>query len=192
MKIPKAGKRTKVAERFGRALYEQEFLYSDWDSEERVEVYSMWAYEKGMPCLVFPVTKDRQVVAVRQYRHGSNALHLETPGGLPKGEQDPIEVVRQELLEETGYEADLIVRIGHDFWVDAAAHNLRFRAFFATNCVKVAEPKLDRTEVMETVLVPVEDWYDKVFNGQINDGKVMAISILALPLLATTRIRFCP
>ncbi len=50
---------------------------------------------------VVPLTEDRQVVMIRQYRHGSREVTLEIPGGLVD-EADPREAAVRELLEETG------------------------------------------------------------------------------------------
>ena len=55
--------------------------------------------------VVFPVTADDRIVLVRQYRYGTDAIHLELPaGGLHAGE-DPRDCAARELREETGYEA---------------------------------------------------------------------------------------
>ena len=42
---------------------------------------------------------------VEQYRHGSNTVELEIPGGMmDAGETDPVATAVRELREETGYE----------------------------------------------------------------------------------------
>src|SRR5450432_1853523 len=53
---------------------------------------------------VVAVTPDQQLVMVEQYRHGSNTVELEIPGGLmDAGETDPVATGVRELREETGY-----------------------------------------------------------------------------------------
>ena len=53
---------------------------------------------------VIAVTPDRQLVMVEQYRHGSNTVELEIPGGMmDAGETDPVATAVRELREETGY-----------------------------------------------------------------------------------------
>jgi len=56
---------------------------------------------------VVAVTPDQQLVMVEQYRHGSNTVELEIPGGMmDAGETDPVATAVRELREETGYEGD--------------------------------------------------------------------------------------
>src|SRR6185369_16326727 len=60
-----------------------------------------WA---GVLCL----TRERQVVLVRQYRHGLGGPSLELPAGVLEKGEAPIEGARRELREESGFEAESI------------------------------------------------------------------------------------
>src|SRR6266436_5542164 len=56
---------------------------------------------------VIALTPDKQLVMVEQYRHGSNTVELEIPGGMmDAGEADPVATAVRELREETGYEGE--------------------------------------------------------------------------------------
>src|ERR1041384_4394381 len=55
---------------------------------------------------VIALTPDRQLVMVEQFRHGSNAVELEIPGGLIDAGESPVESAIRELREETGYEGE--------------------------------------------------------------------------------------
>jgi 8-oxo-dGTP pyrophosphatase MutT (NUDIX family) len=53
---------------------------------------------------VVAVTERDEVLMVRQYRHGSGAVHFEIPAGTTDATDVDIEsACRRELLEETGY-----------------------------------------------------------------------------------------
>src|SRR5882672_10379867 len=52
-----------------------------------------WA---GVLCL----TEAREVVLVRQYRHGIAGPSLELPAGVLDGAEEPLAAARRELLEE--------------------------------------------------------------------------------------------
>src|SRR5450432_4250503 len=54
---------------------------------------------------VLCLTPDRQVVLVRQYRHGFGGASLELPAGVIEPSEAPIDAARRELLEESGFEA---------------------------------------------------------------------------------------
>src|SRR5688572_7162248 len=61
---------------------------------------------------VLALTKNDEVVLVRQYRHGVCDVLWEFPGGVVEDGEDPVEGVKRELLEETGYMASTIVQVG--------------------------------------------------------------------------------
>ena len=88
---------------------------------------------------VIPLTPDHQVVLVRQYRHGTRQISLEVPGGLVNPKDTPLDTARKELLEETGYQAQIedITLIGIAHPAPAVLNN-RHLTFLATNVQKTA------------------------------------------------------
>ena len=54
---------------------------------------------------VIALTNDGLCVLVEQWRHGSQELTLEIPGGLVDAGESAETAARRELLEETGFEA---------------------------------------------------------------------------------------
>src|SRR5678816_1449475 len=54
---------------------------------------------------VIALTTDEKLVMIEQYRHGSNTVELEIPGGLmDASDASALEGGLRELREETGYE----------------------------------------------------------------------------------------
>src|SRR4030043_1688190 len=105
---------------------------------------------------IIPLTDDHQVVMIRQYRHGSREVTLEIPGGLIDSGDTPEGAAARELLEETGYQAEKMVKIGV-VNPNPAIFSNRCYTFMAQNVTKVQDPMPDQTEDIEAFLIPLVD-----------------------------------
>ena len=63
---------------------------------------------------ILPITKEKKVVFVEQYRPGTDSITLELPGGMADLNEKPINSAKRELLEETGFSSNDWSKIG---WV---------------------------------------------------------------------------
>jgi 8-oxo-dGTP pyrophosphatase MutT (NUDIX family) len=61
---------------------------------------------------ILALTKNGEVVLVKQYRHGVCDVLWELPGGVVEDGEDPTDGARRELLEETGYRALDLIPVG--------------------------------------------------------------------------------
>ncbi|MDQ7785439.1 MAG: NUDIX hydrolase [Desulfomonilaceae bacterium] len=126
---------------------------------------------------VVAVTPDNNLVMVRQYRHGTGELSLEPPGGLVKEGRTAEQSGREELEEETGYQADSLELLGWMHPMPALFTN-RFYVFLARNAVPTGKLDPDETEEVETILVPLEEIREYIKTGRIR----CAVMIAALHL----------
>lgn len=63
-----------------------------------------WYFVDTTPSVMtVPVTADRQVVLVKQYRHNLKRDTLELPAGIVSAEEPTDDAALRELVEETGY-----------------------------------------------------------------------------------------
>ena len=106
-----------------------------WTEENRREeyrsrVFSIWETESRSPegkkanfslmdCLdwvivvpVIEVEKKKHFVMVHQWRHGTQELSMEFPGGVLEEGENPETGARREFEEETAYKAEYFVKIG--------------------------------------------------------------------------------
>ncbi len=113
---------------------------------------------------VIPVVdtpEGRKFVMIRQYRHGTEHVSMEFPGGVVEKGEDPASSVARELLEETGYRAEMIVPLGV-LSPNPAFMTNSFHAYVAEDCVLERPQCLDEQENIEVVLVSEHDAIDLV------------------------------
>jgi ADP-ribose diphosphatase len=125
---------------------------------------------------IIPLTRERQVVLVRQYRHGVSAFTLEIPGGMmDPGDASPAEAARREMREECGYDSEVVIALGRVHPNPAIQPNFCY-SFFARNVRKVAlpHPNLDGSEETEVVKVPLASIKDLIASGKITHALVIA------------------
>mgnify|MGYP001231230514 CR=1 FL=1 len=122
---------------------------------------------------VIPVTSNNEIVMVRQFRHGSQQVSLEIPGGLvDPGEQPEVAAVR-ECLEETGYTAGSILSLGA-LNPNPALFANSLHTFIAEGCELTSEIKNTNTEFTEVELINFAKLPELLSNGTIDHALVNA------------------
>lgn len=122
---------------------------------------------------VIAVTPRDELVMVEQYRHGSNTVELEIPGGvMDTHETDPVATGVRELREETGYGGTNARALG---WVYANPAIMNNRSHFVVveQCELRHECELDQGEDIITRLVPWSEVPDLIRSGQIRHPLVV-------------------
>lgn len=127
------------------------------------------------PCWVqlLPITRDRQAVLVKQFRHGSRSYTLEVPAGLVEEGEDPAVAALRECLEETGYRAREPVSLG-DVNPNPALFSNRLYSYYAVDVERETAVQNTGTEHTEPVLVPVAKLPDMLLRGEIEHALVAA------------------
>ena len=139
-------------------------------------IFEPYVVECGTWVNVVALTKEREVVLVKQYRHGANQVMLEIPAGVMDAEDEsPLVAARRELLEETGYTSDRIIEVGM-VYPNPATHNNLTYSFLALDVGKVDQQHLDATEEIEVSLVP----FDKFITLAKEGGMPQALHVSAL------------
>jgi ADP-ribose pyrophosphatase len=129
---------------------------------------------------VLPLTRDEQVVLVRQFRVGPEEVLLELPGGALSPGEPPDEGAHRELLEETGYEGQLrpVGAVLHCAYSTRSSY-----VFVARGCEQVASPQPSSGEVVEVTLLALPAFRDHLRSGRLTDVAAGYLGLDALNLL---------
>ena len=116
---------------------------------------------------VLALTRDEELVMVRQFRYGSQKLSLETPGGVAEKGEDPLTAGLRELREETGYSGKN-ARILSFCRPNSAILSNRCHFALVEEVEKVGDVQFDPNEEIETVLVPLTEIPSRISSGEIS------------------------
>lgn len=116
-------------------------------------------------------SKDRAIL-VRQYRKAVDKFLLEIPAGSIEPGEQPIECVRRELQEETGYLPNRIERLG-GFYSAPGYCTEYLHLYLATHLIP-SRRKAEDTEEIEVVRIPLSRIPDMIASGEICDAKSIA------------------
>ena len=122
---------------------------------------------------IVPITENREIVFIRQFRHGSEKITLEIPGGMVDAGEDPAVAAARECLEESGYEAKSVNSLGV-LNPNPAIFPNRLHTYVAKDCRRVAEIANTSTEHTELVLVPLQEIAGLLESGEIDHALVAA------------------
>lgn len=122
--------------------------------------------EYGTWVTIVALTKQQEVLLIKQYRHGAGKILLELPGGGVDIGEEPIVAAKRELFEETGYTSHNIFEVGRVSPNPATHTNLMY-AYLALGVEKVSDQFLDETEEIEVFPTPLDDVILMVKNGEL-------------------------
>ena len=142
-----------------------------------------YVVERPDAAIVFPLTREGEVVLVRQYRPPLERMELGLPAGLVEEGEKPEAAARRELLEETGYSGGEWELLGSLASSPSLKDNWAY-LFLARGVEEMAPPDPDEHELVETVRVPVGELL-----GLIRAGEIVSSSGVAAVMLALERLR---
>ncbi len=122
---------------------------------------------------VTAVTKDGQMVLVRQYRHGLGRTNFEIVAGCMEENEQPIDAAKRELMEETGFgggEWQEIMVISQN---PSTSTNLT-HCFLATGVERLGTQHLDATEDIEVYLFSQDEVRQMLERGDFVQALMVA------------------
>lgn len=122
---------------------------------------------------VIAKTANNELVMIEQFRHGTNTVELEIPGGImDKTDADPVATGARELREETGYEGQNARLLGEVFPNPAIMSNTCYSVLI-DNCALKHPTQWDSGEDIITRLIPIADIPKLVMAKKIRHSLVL-------------------
>lgn len=126
----------------------------------------------GGICVV-PVTEDREIMLVRQFRYPYGEETVEIPAGKRDSfEEDPLEGGKRELREELGITAEEFVFLGEFYPTPGYTDEVIF--MYAAKGLTYGETCPDEDEFVAAEKYPLDLLCEKIMAGEIKDGKTQA------------------
>lgn len=126
--------------------------------------------------MVVPVTADRRVVLLRQYRYPTRSFSYELPGGNTRGKA-PLVTGKEELLQETGYRARRWTRLGRFHPYSGISDEVCF--VYLARELEPGRQRLEDREFIQVITMPIGEVYRRVERNRIQDGMTLASLLLA-------------
>lgn len=146
----------------------------DWARSPRTgAVHDFYVMEMRPWVNIIALTPQEKVVMIHQYRHGTEAVGLEIPGGVvDPDDASPAVAARRELIEETGYEPAEVIAIGKVAPNPAIQDNW-CHSFLALGARPTGVQGLDAGEDIVVEEVALGEIPGLIGSGRVNHGLVV-------------------
>lgn len=122
--------------------------------------------------VILPLLTSDTIVMIRNERFVVDEILWELPAGTLEENEAPQTTAGRELIEETGYQAEIIQPLT-SFYTSPGICNEIMHAYVAKNLVKVGQ-KLEETEKITTEALNWKEISRMIRNGTIRDAKTIA------------------
>ncbi len=152
--------------------------------------------EFGTWATIVAITKDQEVVLIKQYRHGAGRVIWEFPGGIIDPGESPLLAAKRELLEESGYGILVNEENGMESerWIETGSvspnpdnHTNMIHTFLALDVEKISSQHLDENEEIDVFLIPLTEVIRMAKDGELLQS--MQVSALFFALIHLGQIR---
>jgi ADP-ribose pyrophosphatase len=127
---------------------------------------------------ILAATADGRVILERQYRHSVDRFLYEIPAGTLEPGEDPSDCASRELLEETGYRASSLRKLGAIY--TAPGYSSEVLHLFAAKAVRAGGQRLEDDEAISVSLHDPNEALRLVMGGGTADAKSMVLLQMAV------------
>lgn len=125
---------------------------------------------------VLPFIDSSRIILLRQFRAPLNEYVVEVPAGVVDRGETPEETARRELVEETGYTAETLEKLGS--FTPTPGYSSEVLHLYVARSLKYMGMKPEKYEVLEPFVIEFSEAYRMVLRGAITDMKTALIILL--------------
>ncbi|MFQ3549895.1 MAG: NUDIX hydrolase [Armatimonadota bacterium] len=118
-----------------------------------------------------PLTADKNVIMVRQYRQAAGQVLLEIPAGTLETNESPEKCAERELMEEIGYKPGKLTLMFTSYLAPGYSSELLYT--FLAEDLSENKLKTDADELIDVVCMPLINAIDMIRSGEIKDAKTI-------------------
>jgi len=138
-------------------VYENKFFKITEESYKKKNgemVKEYYTVHRPDAVIIAAFTQDKDIILIRQYRNAVKSESIEIPAGFMEPKEKPLQAAKRELMEETGFKAKKLIKIGETF-ANASMLSNHVHFFIAFDCEKAGPQHLDQNEEIE---VKITSW----------------------------------
>lgn len=120
--------------------------------------------------VVVPVTQNKKVIMVTQFRYPLQKIMLELPAGKLERGEDPLECAVRELQEETGNKTKNIIKLGTIATTPGFCSEI-LHIYLAKDLIPGNHNREEGEYGMEVLEFSLNEIQDKITKGEIIDAK---------------------
>jgi len=125
----------------------------------------------GGVCVV-PITDNKEILTVKQFRYPYMEEISEIPAGKRDGNEDPLQCGIRELKEETGCTAEKFIFLGELYPSPGYCGEIIY--MYAATGLSFGETDPDEDEFLEISRIHIDDLVEEIMTGKIKDAKTQA------------------
>jgi len=123
---------------------------------------------------IIPITVNKEIILVEQFRHGADEITLEIPAGIMEENENPQEAAQRECVEETGY-----IGKSEAFFIGKSRTNPAFLNNYCYHylwleCELKQEQKLDENEDIKIAKIPLSKIKNYIAENKIEHSLAIA------------------
>lgn len=130
--------------------------------------------------MVVAITKDHELIFVRQYKHGIGEMCIEFPAGRIEHGNTPEQAAIRELHEETGImvEQKDLVNLG-EVWTEPSKSSVRVWGFLVQDVSINGTQQLEENEDIEVLKVPIAHLDEFLSTNEVHASDTLALLFIA-------------